>query len=74
MDGFLEFCREHRFTILFIVLGLLIAILFMTIGFWRTMLLVLVVGLFFLIGLLLDRNGPDGVKAFFNHLFSKKKE
>ena len=71
MDKFLDFCKEHRWTVLLVCIGLVFAILFMTIGFWRTLLLVLLVGAAFVIGMLLDRNGVDGVKAFFAKLFSK---
>ena len=74
MDGkFVEFCKAHKFAIIFAAIGLLLAILFMTIGFWRTLLLFLLIAVFFLIGLLLDQNGPGGLKAFFDRLFSRRK-
>ena len=72
MEQFLAFCKEHRFAILLTVIGLVIAIFLMTIGFWRTILLVFVVGLFLVLGVLLDKNGPEGVRDFFSKLFSKK--
>lgn len=71
MDNFTEFCREHKWTILLVAIGLLLAILFMTIGFWKTLLLILVIGIFGLLGFLLDKNGAAGVKAFFDKLFAK---
>ena len=72
MNGFLEFVKNHKFTVLFVALGLVLTILFFTIGFWRTLLLLVILGLCFLIGYLLDQGGPDGIKEFFTKLFSKK--
>ena len=71
MDKLTQFCKEHKWTVILVACGLLAAILFITIGFWRTLLLVFLVGVAFIIGVLLDRNGTDGVKAFINNLFSK---
>lgn len=71
MDKFKVFCSEHRWTVTLVAAGLVFAILFMTIGFWRTLLLVVLVGIAFLLGMLLDRNGTEGVRAFFSKLFSK---
>ena len=72
MNGFLEFVKNHKFTVLFVALGLILSILFFTIGFWRTLLLLVILGLCFLIGYLLDQGGPDSIKEFFTKLFSKK--
>lgn len=72
MNGFLEFVKNHKFTVLFVALGLILSILFFTIGFWRTLLLLVILALCFLMGYLLDQDGPDGIKEFFNKLFSKK--
>ena len=72
MNGFLEFVKNHKFTVLFVSLGLVLSILFFTIGFWRTLLLLVILALCFLIGYLLDQDGPDGIKEFLNKLFSKK--
>ena len=72
MNGFLEFVKNHKFTVLFVAIGLVLTILFFTIGFWRTLLLLVILGLCFLIGYLLDQGGPDGIKEFFTKLFSKK--
>lgn len=72
MNAFLEFVKSHKFTVALVLLGLLLSILFFTIGFWRTMLLFVILGICFLIGYLLDSSGPDGIKEFFQKLFSKK--
>ena len=72
MNAFLEFVKTHKFTVLFVALGLVLAILFFTIGFWRTLLLLVILALCFLIGYLLDQGGPEGIREFFTKLFSKK--
>ncbi|MEA4913886.1 MAG: DUF2273 domain-containing protein [Christensenella sp.] len=72
MNAFLEFVKNHKFTVLFVALGLVLAILFFTIGFWRTLLLLVILALCFLVGYLLDQSGPEGIKEFFTKLFSKK--
>ncbi len=71
MDKWVEFLRANRWTILLAALGLLLAILFLTIGFWKTMLIVLVVGLCFLIGAVLDHGGTSAVSTFLSKLFDK---
>ena len=71
MNAFLEFVKNHKFTVLFVLLWLILSILFFTIGFWRPILLILILALCFLVGYLLDQSGPDGIKNFFNKLFTK---
>ncbi|MCE5189635.1 MAG: DUF2273 domain-containing protein [Eubacteriales bacterium] len=71
-NGFLEFLKKYKFTILLCLIGLILVILFFTIGFWRTILLMVILALCFLVGYLLDQSGPDGLKNFVNKLFSKK--
>ena len=71
-NGFLEFLKKYKFTILLCLIGLIFVILFFTIGFWRTLLLMVILALCFLVGYLLDQSGPDGLKNFVNKLFSKK--
>ncbi|HWQ06222.1 MAG: DUF2273 domain-containing protein [Clostridiaceae bacterium] len=74
MNGsFLEFIREHKFTILLVLIGLILSILFFTIGFWRTILLILILALCFFMGFLLDKGGLEGMKEFFNKLFKNNK-
>ena len=74
MNGsFLEFVKEHKFTILLVLIGLILSILFFTIGFWRTILLILILALCFFMGFLLDKGGLEGMKEFFNKLFKNNK-
>ena len=71
-NGFMDFVKKYKFTILLCLIGLILVILFFTIGFWRTLLLMVILALCFLVGYLLDQSGPDGVKNFINRIFSKK--
>ncbi|HRX57332.1 MAG TPA: DUF2273 domain-containing protein [Eubacteriales bacterium] len=73
-DGFEAFLQKHKFTILFVLIGLILMILFFTIGFWKTILLALILVLCFFVGYLLDRGGPEGFRAFFGQLFKKKEK
>ena len=74
MNGsFLEFVKGHNFTIILVLIGLILSILFFTIGFWKTILLILILALCFFVGFLLDKGGPEGLRDFFNKLFSNNK-
>lgn len=73
MDNFTNFCKEHRWAIICVLTGLLLLILWLSIGFWKTMLVFIVLGICFIIGILLDKGGPDSVKNFFNNLFKGNK-
>ena len=73
MNTFLEFLKNHKYTVLFVLIGLLLTILFFTIGFWRTLLLFVILALCFFTGYLLDQSGPEGIRDFFHRLFSKDK-
>lgn len=70
-NGFWAFVKEHKFTAILLVIGFVLAILLFTIGFWRTILLALILALCFFLGYLLDKGGPEGVKDFFKKLFGK---
>lgn len=72
MNAIWEFVKNHKFTVLFVLIGLILAILLFTIGFWRTILLFIILALCFLFGYLLDQGGFEGIKEFFTKLFSKK--
>ncbi len=72
-NGFLGFFKKYKFTIVLSLLGLILAVLFFTIGFWRTLLLLLILALCFLVGYLLDQSGPEGVKNFVQKIFTKGK-
>lgn len=71
MEQLRTFVAAHKWTVCCTALGFLLALLLLTIGFWRTLLIVAVVGCSFWLGWLLDRSGPEGVKALVNKLKNK---
>jgi len=72
MDRIREYWAAHRYAVSLAVIGLLVAILWLTIGFWRTLLIFLVVGICFFFGRLLDQGGWGAVRAFFDRILPKR--
>lgn len=71
MEDFMAFCKQYKWRILGVAIGLLFCILVFTIGFWRTLLLSLVVSVCFYFGALLDKGGRNQLAEFFARLFRK---
>lgn len=71
MNDLKQFLRNHRWTVLSVLLGLVITILIFTINFWRTLVLVAILAVCYLIGTLLDQGGVERVRAFFRELFTR---
>ena len=71
MEQLRAFVAAHKWTVCCTALGLLLALLLLTIGFWRTLLIAVAVGCGLWLGRLLDRSGPEGVKALVNKLMNK---
>ncbi|MDL2258541.1 DUF2273 domain-containing protein [Eubacteriales bacterium OttesenSCG-928-K08] len=70
-DQIKQFLSQHRWTVILVLAGLLLFVLLLTIGFWKTLLLFVVLGLCLLFGTLLDKGGWDMVKRFFNRMLPK---
>ncbi len=68
---FMEFFRKYKWRVIGVALGVVFAALIFTIGFWRTLLLLVIVGIAFFIGTLLDEGGRERVGDFFRGLFHK---
>ena len=71
-DWLKQFYSEHKWLTIMAVAALVLGILFLCIGFWRTLLLALLVALGVLIGTLMDRGGWVAVKDFFASIFQKR--
>ncbi len=69
MEGFSEFLRRFKWRILLVGFGILFTILIFSIGFWRTLLLFVIVAVCLLFGTLLDQGGRERVRQFFAALF-----
>ena len=52
-----EFCKTHQWTCVLVVFGIILTILLLTIGFFKTLLLLVIVAICGFIGLKLDSNG-----------------
>ena len=64
-EWFKKFYGEHKWLTIMAAAALVLGILFLCIGFWRTLLLAALVTVGVLIGTLLDRGGWPAVKDFF---------
>ena len=71
-DWFRRFYGEHRWLTIMAAAALVLGILFLCIGFWRTLLLALLVAFGVLVGTLLDRGGWPAVKDFFASIISRR--
>lgn len=72
MNEIRAFVNAHKWTVSCVALGLLCAVLLLTIGFWRTLLLYLVVGCSFALGRELDKRGSGRIKSLLQKVFSKE--
>lgn len=61
-----QFMRRYSKTILGVIIGLIVGILFLSIGFFETLLLAILMGIGFLVGGFFDRNPL--VMKFLNNL------
>ena len=71
MDRFREFVKQHQWTVFCVAVGIVLTVLLLTIGFFKTLLLFVIVGACFALGYMLDKQGTEGVRAFFQRLFHK---
>ncbi|MBQ1684587.1 MAG: DUF2273 domain-containing protein [Clostridia bacterium] len=71
-----EFWSKHKYKLALALLGLLVAVLFLTIGFFRTLLIIVLTGLCFGYGYLIDKFGfidaNREIGAFFKKLFGRR--
>ena len=66
------FYSEHKWLSIMVIAALVLGILFLCIGFWRTLLLAALIAVGVLIGTLLDKGGWTAVKDFFAGIFQKR--
>ena len=71
-EWIIQFYGEHKWLTIMAAAALVLGILFLCIGFWRTLLLAALVAFGVLIGTLLDRGGWPAVKDFFASIFQKR--
>lgn len=73
MDKFRELFREHKWSVVLTVIGAVIVTLMLTVGFWKTILISIIIGLCFTAGFILDSEGISGFGRIFRQLFRKDK-
>ena len=66
------FVKKNKWCITLVAIGVITVLLIFTINFWRTLLIGVVVALCIFFGRMLDKNGKEGVKGFFDALFKKR--
>lgn len=71
MDEFRQFLKEYKWRVIGIASGILLTVLILTIGFWRTLLLIAITALSYFVGCMLDKSGKEGLEEFFSRLFRK---
>ena len=71
-DWIITFYSEHKWLSIMVIAALVLGILFLCIGFWRTLLLAALIAVGVLIGTLLDKGGWAAVKDFFAGIFQKR--
>lgn len=70
--AFIDFVKKNKWCITLVAIGAITVLLIFTINFWRTLLMGVVVALCIFFGRMLDKNGKEGVKGFFDALFKKR--
>lgn len=69
MERLQSFFRQNKWAVLLALAGLVLMILFFTVGFFKTIIVLTVVAFCFFIGGLMDKGGIEEVKNFFKRLF-----
>ena len=70
-EDFFKFLREHKVQLLLTFCGLITAILMLTIGFFRTLLICLLTGLLGGYGCLVDKAGFKGANEIIKKFFKR---
>lgn len=71
MGDFQSFFKKYKWRIITVSAGIALAILFFSIGFWRTLLLLLIVAVCYVLGSLMDAGGREKIKEAVGVLFKK---
>ncbi len=72
MEELKAFLKEYKWRVIGIAAGIVLAMLLFSIGFWRTLLLLVLVAVCYIIGRHLDNGGKEELDKAIGRLFSKK--
>jgi len=64
------FIKKYKFRIIGVLFGILVSVMLLTLGFWRTLLISLLSGLGYAFGSMMDGNA--GVLNFIRRIFKQK--
>ncbi len=71
MDELKALIEKYKWRIIAVLVGVVLTILLLTIGFWRTLLLLVIVAVCYFIGMLLDHGGKESLDGILQALFKK---
>ncbi len=71
MEDIKAFIERYKWRILAVAIGILLTVLLLTLGFWRTLLLLVIVAVCYFIGMLLDNGGKESIKGIIQTIFKK---
>lgn len=71
-DDIVRFCKEHKFAVVYGAIGFVASILILTIGFFRTLLILLLTAFGVTVGYLTDRVGAKGVWTLVKRIIGRK--
>ena len=71
MSDIKYFLEKYKWRILSVAIGIVLTVLLLTIGFWRTLLLLAIVAGCYFVGTLLDSGGKESLKSLWKTLLKK---
>ncbi|HPF53074.1 MAG TPA: DUF2273 domain-containing protein [Eubacteriales bacterium] len=66
-----EFFAEHKWLVVCVSTAIIVGVMLLTLGFWRTLLLTVLISIGTFFGIMLDKGGAQAVSDFFKNLFGK---
>ncbi len=69
----LQFCIKHKYAVIYGIVGFISAILMLTIGFFPTLLILILVSLGITVGCLMDKVGAKGTWMLIKKIFNINK-
>lgn len=71
-DDIVRLCKEHKYAVAYGAIGFVSSVLILTIGFFRTLLMVFLTAFGVIVGYLIDRVGAKGTWTLIKKIFGKK--
>lgn len=71
-DDIVRFCKEHKYAVAYGAIGFVASVLILTIGFFRTLLILFLTAFGVTVGYLIDRVGAKGAWTLVKRIIGKK--